>query len=198
MIKAVIFDCFGVIYIDANQAAFKLLKIPNNPEMAKGYRQIMDARCLGYLDRAEARRQMAELVGVSLDRWNEAIMQVKGRDPELLELIHTLKRQGLKIGLLSNAGKNQLQELFTAEEQAELFDAAVVSGDIGIIKPDPEIYRYIAEQLGVAPEECLFIDDNSSYCEGARMVGMQVIHYRDLEVLLKELADLGVITDKNE
>lgn len=190
MIKAIIFDCFGVIYIDANQAAFKLLKVPNNAHKQRRYREIMGARCLGYLDRDASRRQMAELSGVTVEQWNQAIETVKGRDPEILELIRSLRQTGLKTALLSNAGKNQLSELFTANEQSDLFDAAIISGDIGIIKPDPEIYRYAAEQLGVQTDECVFIDDNATYCAGAESLGMQSVHYREMPELIIELEKL--------
>lgn len=187
MIKAVIFDCFGVIYIDANQAAFNLLKIPNDSEKQRRYREIMDARCLGYIDKNESRRQMAEMVGVSVDVWSQALKQVNGRDPDMLTLIRQLKESGLKTALLSNAGKNQLNELFSKDEQKELFDICVVSGDISIIKPDPEIYFYTAQKLGLKPQDCLLVDDNKGYCQGAKAVGMQAIHYISFDDLLKNI-----------
>ncbi len=61
----------------------------------------------------------------------------------------------------------------------ELFDTAVISAEVGLHKPQPEIYRLAAERLVVPPEECVFVDDLRENCAGAEAVGMTAILHRD-------------------
>ena len=74
-------------------------------------------------------------------------------------------------------------------------DLLVVSAEEGIEKPDPVIYRLTAEQLGVAPEQCLFVDDVAGHVAGAISVGMIGIHHRDAEHTLAAIqrAVLGMV-----
>jgi HAD superfamily hydrolase (TIGR01509 family) len=98
-------------------------------------------------------------------------------DDSLFDYIARELKPKYKIGLLSNAADNWLDELFSPPQVA-LFDAVALSYHVGYIKPEPEIYLEIARQLAVDPSECLFIDDNLRYCVGARQVGMTAIHHR--------------------
>ncbi len=75
-------------------------------------------------------------------------------------------------------------------ERAELFDAVVLSGEVGVAKPDLEIYQMIARNLGVEPSECVMIDDQPGYCEGAQMAGMQSILFANNEQSMSDLASL--------
>jgi epoxide hydrolase-like predicted phosphatase len=69
----------------------------------------------------------------------------------------------------------------------DLFDATVISGDVGLHKPQPEIYRLGAERIGVAPERCVFVDDLRENVTGAEAVGMTAILHRDPETTIAEL-----------
>jgi HAD superfamily hydrolase (TIGR01509 family) len=87
-------------------------------------------------------------------------------------LVSALRAAGrVRLGLLSNAPRGTSATL-EARGLVPLFDDAVVSGDVGLAKPDPAIYRLAAERLGVAPAACLFIDDMARNIEGARQAGM--------------------------
>jgi epoxide hydrolase-like predicted phosphatase len=71
-----------------------------------------------------------------------------------------------------------------------MFDAVVISGEVGLNKPEPEIFRLGAERLGVPPEECVFVDDLRENCEGAEAVGMTAILHRGADGTLPELERL--------
>ncbi len=71
-----------------------------------------------------------------------------------------------------------------------LFDAVVISGDVGLNKPAPEIFRLGAERVGLDPEDCVFVDDLRENCEGAKAVGMTAILHRGAEGTLPELERL--------
>ncbi len=75
----------------------------------------------------------------------------------------------------------------------ELFDGVVISGDVGMHKPQPEIFALGAERAGVAPEESVFVDDLRQNCEGAEAVGMTAVLHRGADTTLPQLeALLGV------
>jgi epoxide hydrolase-like predicted phosphatase len=75
-----------------------------------------------------------------------------------------------------------------------MFDAVVISGEVGMHKPEPEIFRLGAERVGLAPEECVFVDDLKENCEGAEAVGMTAILHRGAESTLPELERLLDLT----
>jgi HAD superfamily hydrolase (TIGR01549 family) len=101
-------------------------------------------------------------------------------DTRLFRYIREKLKPHYKIGLLSNAAENWLDELFTNEQNA-LFDAIALSCELGSTKPDPRTYQVIAERLKVDPADCLFVDDQITYCHGAEGIGMHAIHYRGFD-----------------
>ena len=83
------------------------------------------------------------------------------------------KQQGLKVGVLSNFSLATLDQSLDMNGLGEWVDYAAAAPVIGYAKPNAESYYYIAQKLDVAPEACLFLDDDPSYAAGARAVGMQ-------------------------
>jgi putative hydrolase of the HAD superfamily len=76
-------------------------------------------------------------------------------------------------------------------EWIDRFDVRVWSCQLGIVKPDPAIYRHTLGKLGVRPEEALFIDDKLANIEAARAVGMQAIEFSTIEQLRADLIAQG-------
>lgn len=182
MIKAVIFDCFGVLVRDG-WLPFKEKYFGNNAELlleASDLNKQVDAGLISYANFIEQVAAMAKLTS------KDAHQQIEDNpaDERLFAYIRDAVKPHYKIGMLSNAGDNWLSELFTAE-QLQLFDATALSCEIGVIKPDPLAYQMIADRLGVQPSECLFIDDQPRYCQGAREVGMQAIDYTNYDDFVK-------------
>ena len=100
-----------------------------------------------------------------------------------------LKTKGYGIYLLSNAG-TRIHEQLDHMPAWDLMDGAVVSGCERMMKPDPAIYQLLCERYDLAPAECLFVDDNADNCEGARIAGMQAVHYTgDVAAILAALED---------
>lgn len=109
---------------------------------------------------------------------------------QLLDYIRQKLKRGHKIGLLSNSSGQGMPEFFSDKDEL-LFDDMVFSGQVGVAKPNPEIYKIVAKKLGVEPIECIYIDDDDYRVEGAKVAGMQTILYEnfnqtktDLEALL--------------
>jgi putative hydrolase of the HAD superfamily len=142
----------------------------------------------GELTAVEFSQKFAPLLGVSPDNLVERLFGGIGPDEPMLEAVRRARRAGIKTGLISNSWGDGL-----AYEPAlleELFDAVVISGDVGLHKPQPEIFHLGAERIGVAPEDCVFVDDLRENCEGAEAVGMKAILHRGAEGTLPQLEEL--------
>ena len=107
----------------------------------------------------------------------------KAIPPESLWLLQTLRVKGLKTGLITNTFSDE-RDMILSSPLYPLFDAAMISYEQGISKPDPEIYRRAMQALKVTPEECLYVGDGGSHeLQAARSLGMQAIQctwFRDL------------------
>jgi epoxide hydrolase-like predicted phosphatase len=108
-------------------------------------------------------------------------------DERMLEAVRRARAAGIRTGLVSNsmgAGR------YDRSVFPELFDGVVISGDVGMHKPQPEIFLLGAERAGVAPEECVFVDDLRENCVGAEAVGMTAVLHRGPDTTLPELERL--------
>ena len=86
-------------------------------------------------------------------------------DDAMVEAVRRARAQGVRTGLISNSmGVGR----YDRSTFPELFDGVVISGEVGMHKPQPEIFRLGAERIGVPPEECVFVDDLRENCEGGR------------------------------
>jgi putative hydrolase of the HAD superfamily len=103
----------------------------------------------------------------------------------VLELIRRLHGR-YRLAVLSNSPAG-LARWLAEWEILGLFDVVVCSGDIGLAKPDPAIFRFALAQLEVAPQEAIFIDDSLRHVEAARAVGLRAIHFTTAEVLEEQL-----------
>jgi HAD superfamily hydrolase (TIGR01509 family) len=195
MIQAVIFDCFGVLIGDGLEIAIAKLEKTDSGLRAYVQDTIYQAN-RGILKPKEARRLIAERLGLNSEEWFEQIKHGEARNPDVLMWVQAL-RKNYKTALLSNVPKGALKERFTDDELGNWFDVVVVSGEVGLVKPDPEIYRLTAERLGVAPEACVFIDDRENYAEGARAVGMQAIWFQSYSQAKKALETILSSDSKN-
>lgn len=112
-------------------------------------------------------------------------------DTRMIDAVATARNAGLKTGLLSNSWGNR--DSYEFEHFDTLFDAVVISGEVGLRKPDPEIYALAARDLGVVPEQCVFVDDIAANIRGAVAAGMVGVHHSKTETTLQELeALLGI------
>ncbi len=97
---------------------------------------------------------------------------------DVMETLARLRNGGLKIGLISNSLADT-SKLWPSTPIAPLFDAVVLSYEVGMMKPDPGIYQLACERLGVESSDCLFIGDGGSReLTGASTVGMDAVLIR--------------------
>jgi epoxide hydrolase-like predicted phosphatase len=107
--------------------------------------------------------------------------------PAMYELVRGLRRKGLRTALLSNSwGPSG----YAREDFPELFDAVVISAEVGMRKPELRIFRHAAQELGVPPETCVFIDDVEANVDAAISCGMTGIHHTDPAATVARLTEL--------
>lgn len=188
MIKAIIFDCFGVLAEDG-WTPFKRKYIEGKPEVALAVQLLGKEVDSGRRSYGDMIKETAQLLGVSESVVRTAVERQVPNE-ELFAYIQSELKPKYKIGMLSNASYDVMKLLFTAD-QAAVFDATVLSYEAGCVKPDEKMYRLIAERLGVEIGECLLVDDQQRHCNGAIDAGMQAVLYenfsqakRDVEKLL--------------
>ena len=108
------------------------------------------------------------------------------RAEDMVGVVRRVRRSGIKTALLSNSwGLN-----YPREGWEELFDVTVISGEVGLRKPEPEIYELCARQLGVPPSACVFVDDLAPNVKGAAAVGMVGVLHRTYDETVAELEAL--------
>ena len=96
--------------------------------------------------------------------------------PQMYDLMRTVRKAGFRTCLLSNSwGRvNYPRDIFP-----ELFDAWVISAEVGMRKPEERIFRHAAGLLGLPPEQCVFIDDIEANIDAATALGMVGVHHRE-------------------
>lgn len=182
-ITAVIFDCFGVL-VSEGWLPFKHKYFDADPEKFEQATNTQKRADAGLINHTDFVKVVADLAGVDIQNANLQINNTV-TDQDLLAYIAELKPH-YKIGFISNASQNWMSEFFTPQ-QVQLFDRVAVSSETGFVKPDPRAYENIADLLDTPMNQCVLIDDQPSYCEGARAAGMNAITYKGLNELRRDL-----------
>lgn len=104
----------------------------------------------------------------------------------MFEVLRLAKRGGVRTALLSNSWGNS----YPRERFGELFDAIVISGEVGMRKPEERIYAHTLTEVGLPPETCVFIDDMAQNIEAAEAAGMIGVHHTDPDATIARLEDL--------
>lgn len=188
MIKAVVFDCFGVL-VSEGWFAFLDTYFGDSPDKHQQAVDGMSRMGSGMMGHDEFISYLAELAGISYQA-TEDILTDNPPNEKLFTYIENSLKPHYKLAILSNAGADRTVQLF-GPDRAALFDVVVLSHEVGTVKPDPEIYRITAQKLGMEVGECVFIDDLDRYCEAARNVGMQaVVHEGDTAATIAKIEEL--------
>ena len=112
---------------------------------------------------------------IRLEATHEALTPKNGAG----DILKSLRGLGYKIGLITNCSA-EVPPLWKNTEFSHLFDVTIFSASVGMKKPDPQIYYLACEQLGVEPNECLYIGDgDSDELSGASQLGMDAVMIRD-------------------
>ena len=187
MISRIVFDFFGVISSEVAPFIFgEVFSDEEAPRLKEEYMQPADR---GAITEEQMYENLARLFSRTPEDMEEEYLRRAVIDRDMVAYIEEL-RKTYRVCLLSNAQSDYLRKVFDREDLDRLFDRKVVSGDVRMIKPYPEIFEHLLSLVGIEPSEAVFIDDNPRNVEGARAVGMNAILYTDLASLKSELSEM--------
>ena len=209
-IQAVLFDYGGVLRRDERASAYDAIdtKFGLSPgALWWAFHDIAEYRLSreGAIDRAAyraaVRRALLEREGTdgrvdaALTAFDAHIAALPPLDADMQRLLADLRSAGrVRLGLLSNAPRGFTERL-RAAGVTTFFDYAFVSGDIGLAKPDPAVYRFATGRLGIPPATCLMIDDQMRNIDGARAADLRThfFEHARLPDLLARLTAEGIL-----
>jgi len=174
-------------------AAFCEIEGLDPKTLADSFRHNPDARELligletGAIDEDEFEPALAAIIGVPAPGLIDRMFAGAGPDKVMLTAVLAARRHGLKTGLISNSWGTRR---YDREQLAQLFDGVVISGEVGMRKPAPQMYTLGAERIGLAPERCVYVDDLEFNLAPARELGMATVHHVDADHTVSELERL--------
>ncbi len=188
-IKGIVFDFYGLFVIDSDRLLIERAE-KVNPQLADELRDIMKQYDYGVVDY----NYMVDSFRIKLGLSHEEIMDYfrshKHLDTRLVELVHSLRQRGFKVGLLTNTGKEGIERYIDEQHLLQIFDDVVLSFEIGLIKPNPEIFTTTVRRLGVEAHTALMIDDRPENLDGARQAGLATLLFHNFDQCIADLAHI--------
>ena len=184
MVKAVIFDCFGVLTTDTWRLFLSGLPREADIETA---RQVHRQYNAGLITKQDCSERIKAATGSSFIEVEDAVDQTMAKNAPLLDYINELHDRGFKTAILSNVGSNWIRDTLLSAAEQKFFDEFIFSYQVQLLKPDPQMYQLTCDRLGVEPAEALFVDDKEPYCQAARAIGMQAVCYQDFAQIHDDL-----------
>jgi putative hydrolase of the HAD superfamily len=188
-------DWGGVLTTDVFDSfrAFCELEGLEADAVASAFRQDVECRELligfetGALAEEEFEAQFAPRLGVAAAGLIDRLFAGSAPDQEMIETVRRARSAGVRTGLVSNSWGTRR---YPRQLLSELFDGVVISAEVGIRKPSPEIYALGAERIGVEPPGCVFVDDLPFNLAPAAELGMATVHHRRVEETIPQLERL--------
>jgi putative hydrolase of the HAD superfamily len=197
MIKAIMFDWGGVLAENTTEKIIKKISTTfdiNQDKLYDIYIKNLPKYELGALNSNEFWNIICDKFNIPLQKVKKLIAIVPKITP-VFKLSKKLKLSGYKVSILSTNHEDRIN-IIKDNFNLNFFDDILFSKDIGIMKPNKKIYQIAMKRIKCQPKECIFIDDHIENVNGAKIIGMEAIHFRDIEQLEKELVSFGIFIDK--
>jgi 2-haloacid dehalogenase len=133
-----------------------------------------------------------ELIEAFHLRWPEML---SGEIPGTVDVLSELRAAGIRLVALSNWSAEMFPVALERFDFLSWFEGIVISGEVGVNKPDPRIFEHLVGRFGIEPAESLFIDDSPANIDAARALGFRAIQFTDAAELRRELVRLGLLPD---
>lgn len=171
MIRAVAFDCLGVLVLDSYQQLQQSFPTYQNE-------LIELEKCLkfGFINEQEYIQEVSYIIKKNKHKTSNLLKFKYSINLQLIEFIKTIKVSGCKVGMISNIDRGWLKKTVPSRV-LQLFETIVISGDVKLYKPQPEIFKLTLNKLKVLPSEMLFIDDSNENIISADNLGIHTIHF---------------------
>jgi epoxide hydrolase-like predicted phosphatase len=193
MIKTIIFDLGGVILKEPFSSFLNQVSEILGIELTRdGVEGPLENWMRGGINFAEFLKEIS-WVPVSEEDYNtlsEIWLDRIRLDSELLSMAKSLKSD-YKLAILSNADFDSVEKI-EGSGHVDFFHKRFYSCELGMVKPEKEIYEHVLKELGDKPEDCVFIDDKPENIDGAKKAGMHGIVFESNQQLKKDLKKLGL------
>lgn len=190
MIKAVIFDCFGVLISGVMEGIVHELQAEGRDADAEEVHSLMHVSDAGIISLDEQMERLSQLLDQPVQELWQRLKVGEVPNDALIGYIESLKPR-YKVALMSNiSGRRRISIRLPEATLERLFDVVVLSGEIGHVKPEPEIYEMTLEKLGVAAHEAVFTDDIEINCQAAEDLGIRSIQFLSFPQFKCEFEDL--------
>ncbi|WP_318511450.1 HAD family hydrolase [Photobacterium leiognathi] len=149
----------------------------------------------GLISETEAKTQYQQTLGLSEWECEQLFYYVKQTQRLIvgsIELIQHIKSAGYSVYALTDNVHEIVSYLKSTYSFWPLFDGAIVSADVGMLKPQPEIYHSLLNKFELIASETVFIDDMLYNVEGAKSIGMHAIQFENIDQCEKDLISLGL------
>jgi putative hydrolase of the HAD superfamily len=186
LFQACLLDAFGTIVstdFSGHRAELPVMAGIPADAMYTQFARLASALTVGELSMAGAFEQILRACGVEpapdlvralTDRSRELVLAAGRLYDDVMPFLRMLRSLGVKTAIVSNCDENT-RELLVELGVAALTDALVLSFEVGAAKPDAKIYRTALDQLGVAADDTVFIDDNADFCAAAAALGISAV-----------------------
>jgi 2-haloacid dehalogenase len=134
--------------------------------------------------------QHERLIRAYHEDWEHSIV---GAIPGTVEILKRVKQRGYPVFGLSNWSAETFPIMRRKFGFFDLFDDMVISGEVGMIKPDPRIFNLLLKKIGLPADQCLLIDDSDRNIAAAGEAGFRTVHYQSSTQLENELSILGIL-----
>lgn len=133
--------------------------------------------------------QYCDLIRAYDSHWEESI---RGPISGSVDILTSLWKAGLPLFALSNWSEEKFELIRARYSFIEYFQTVVISGSVGLTKPDPRIFKLLLDKIGREAGECLIIDDSPANISMAQRLGFRTIHFQSPEQLKLDLHSLGI------
>ncbi len=201
-IKAIVFD-FGNVLLEWNPRYVYQRYFPNDPEDMERFLQevnFMEWNALqdqgrtfteGVAVLSKEFPHYAHLIQAYHDHWIDSIGE---SFPGTVDILKELKQAGYPVYGLSNWSAETFPHARQRHDFFNLLDDMVISGEVGHVKPQPEIFQILLDRIGRPADECLFIDDSLANIEQAQKMGFATIHFQSPDQLRAHLVELKILS----
>ena len=203
--KAVLFDMDGVIvnseryWVEIEEEEILPSAVDGSPDTSEttgmNFREIYD-----YL---EARNEMTASKEEFVDRYQQAARDIYGEKVELQanfrDLVADIREDGRTVALVSSSPHDWIDRMLDRFDLRDSFDRTISAEEIDAkSKPDPDVYEYAAEEVGVEPTDCTAVEDSTNGVKSAKAAGMQTVGYRNQSDDELDLSEADAVAESPE
>lgn len=178
MDAAVIFDFFGVFCTPIATNWFKRT-ISTAEKDLTAFQALCTESDYGRLSRDAFNKQVSEMTSVPIPDIVAGIEAETDINVSLIDYVRQLKARGYRVACLSNGTKEWTVAVMVDHGFADLFETVILSSDLGMVKPSPEIYLHTLQTLHITAPQAIFVDDRQANVDAAVALGMQGLTFSD-------------------